>query len=103
MRFSSWPPANVGPPAAKRLQAYGSTAEAVAAFRAHDYLALHEALGLGPHETSPLDVTDDPANRDRYTEAGTAGWESWPAAMELRRALTAGLNPLSSMGGQNVY
>lgn len=65
------------------------TPEAIEAFRAGDWLALHEALGLGPHETSPLSVTDDPADRDRCTGRGTAGWESWPQAVELRAALMA--------------
>lgn len=55
------------------------TPEAVEAFRAGDYTALHRALNLRPWEDSPLDVDFDPP----------PDWanDSWPQAVELRREL----------------
>jgi hypothetical protein len=65
------------------------TPEAVAAYRAGDYHALHRALGLKPWEASPLPssvtllgVEDGPA------PSGNTAWAaSWAKAQELRREL----------------
>ena len=66
------------------------TPDAIEAFIAGDYLALHRALGLAPWEPSPLPAAsialgvdpDDPPPMD-----GTAWALSWPLAVELQREL----------------
>ena len=66
------------------------TPDAIEAFIAGDYMALHRALGLAPWEMSPLPAAsnalgadpDDPPPGD-----GTGWYDSWPLAMELQRAL----------------
>ena len=66
------------------------TPDAIEAFIARDYLALHRALGLAPWEMSPLPLSveqlgvdpDDPPPGE-----GTGWYESWPLAVELQREL----------------
>jgi hypothetical protein len=66
------------------------TPDAIEAFIARDYLALHRALGLAPWEASPLPLSVSPLGvdpDDPPTGDGT-GWEaSWPLALELQREL----------------
>ncbi len=62
------------------------TPDAVAAFRAVDWLALHRALGLKPWEMSPLDVSGECPY-----PPGSGGGESWPMALALRDELQAKL------------
>ena len=66
------------------------TPEAVEAYRAGDYIALHMALGLRPWEVSPLPLSvtslgcDQSLPRDREP----SGWfASWEQAQELQRLL----------------
>ena len=49
-------------------------------------LALHAELGLGPWQPSPLDVDEEPYERD-----GTGWAESYPMVQELRREILARL------------
>ena len=68
------------------------TDEAVEAFQAGDYIALHRALGLPPWHPSPLpesvhDLGVDPDNPPPGD--GTSWGEFWPAAVELQRELQA--------------
>lgn len=60
------------------------TAEAVAAFRAGDWIGLHRALRLRPWEASPLDAATDTPIR-----GGQPYVDSWAQARELRLALEA--------------
>ena len=71
------------------------TAEAIAAWKAADYMALHRALGLHPWQASPLPDTitslgvseEMAANIDPDT---AQGWEqSYSQAIELQRELIA--------------
>ncbi|MEQ1952483.1 hypothetical protein [Mesorhizobium sp. CN2-181] len=62
------------------------TPEAVEAFRARDFAALHLALGLGPWEASPLPASItplgvDPADRHSWGE------ETWRQAVALQARL----------------
>ena len=61
------------------------TPEAIAAFVAGDYIALHRALGLAPWQCSPLDADDGPSP----WPTGTVGADSWPLARALRDELRA--------------
>ncbi|WP_026190873.1 hypothetical protein [Methylobacterium sp. WSM2598] len=67
------------------------TAEAVEAFEAGDYLRLHAALGLGPHEASPLpEAVDGLGVGDGPPPPwGNAFSASWTQAQELQRELLA--------------
>ena len=68
------------------------TAEAVEAFRAGDFHALHNALNLPPWHPSPLPESvetlgvtpDHPPRAD-----GTCWAEAWPQAVALQRELMA--------------
>lgn len=60
------------------------TAAVVEAYRHGDDDALRLALGLRPWEISPLEICD--GERCPYPPE-TAGAESWPRALELRRVL----------------
>ena len=69
------------------------TPEAVEAFEAGDYMALHRALGLAPWEASPLPASITPLGVD---PKGPKQWgdsqgniESWSQAVELQRELQA--------------
>jgi hypothetical protein len=63
------------------------TAEAVKAFMAGDWTALHRALDLRPWEASPLDAdTPEPPAWDAL-HGSTAYSTSWPAAAALRADL----------------
>jgi hypothetical protein len=59
------------------------TSQALAAYRAGDWLSLHRELNLRPWQPSPLDVgTDAPPG------AETNAWaHSWALAVELREEL----------------
>ena len=68
------------------------TPDAIEAFRAGDFMALHAALDLAPYEPSPLPQSVealgvDPDNPPRAD--GTAWAESWPKVVELQRELMA--------------
>lgn len=58
------------------------TPEAVAAFRAGDWLALHRALRLPPWQPSPLD-----AHGECPWPPGSAGEGSWGPSLALREVL----------------
>jgi hypothetical protein len=76
----------------KRVRTQGRriTPEALEAFKAHDNLALHRALGLKPWERSPLDV--DLAVKPPAMPGGEIAYlETWPQAYELREALEVAL------------
>jgi hypothetical protein len=66
------------------------TPDAIEAFIAGDYLALHLALGLAPWERSPLPLSVDALGvdpDDPPTGNGTGWDEFWPQAVELQREL----------------
>jgi hypothetical protein len=68
------------------------TPEAIAAFEAGDYGALHRALGLRPWEASPLplSVTSLGVDQDVPPDPHPVGWaQSVPQAQELQRLLMA--------------
>lgn len=67
------------------------TAEAIEAYQAHDYLALHRALGLYPWEMSPLPNDPLGCNPDwEMPEHTTNLFElSFPQAVDLQRELEA--------------
>ncbi len=68
------------------------TAEAVEAFEAGDFHALHSALGLGPWEPSPLPESIEPLGVDPDNPPradGTCWAEAWPKVVELQRELQA--------------
>ena len=70
------------------------TPAAIEAFEAGDYLRLHRALGLGPHQPSPLPESIEPlgVNPDREPieyPPGAAWRQEWPLAVELQRELLA--------------
>ena len=68
------------------------TAEAVEAFEAGDYHALHRALGLGPWEPSPLPQSVEPLGVDPDNPPprdGTCWAEAWSKVVELQRELQA--------------
>lgn len=67
---------------------YPITVEAVAAYRAGDWLGLHRALGLKPWQPSPLDAVGEcPWN------GNSAGATFWPLAVELRAELESASCP----------
>ena len=66
-----------------KMRALAITPEAVEAFRAGDWIALHRALRLRPWEASPLDVQPG----DEELTPGSAGARSVPVALELRERL----------------
>jgi len=69
------------------------TPEAVEAFRAGDYMALHHALGLAPWEASPLPASITPLGVDpngpKQWRDGQDNIETWSQAVELQRELQA--------------
>ncbi len=69
------------------------TPEAVEAYRAGDYMALHRALDLPPWHPSPLPESVEPLGVDPDNPPpGGSGrcWDDcWPAAVELQRELQA--------------
>jgi hypothetical protein len=78
---------------AAKARRHRITPEAIAAYRARDYLALHQALGLKPWEISPLPrefealgVDQNPPPKPRQR----GGWfDTWEQAQELQRLLEA--------------
>jgi hypothetical protein len=58
------------------------TGDAVALYRAGDWLGLHRALGLPPWHASPLDV-----DQACPWPTGCAGGDTWQAAVDLRAEL----------------
>ena len=66
------------------------TPEAIAAFKAIDYTALHLALGLKPWEMSPLYVHEKPEPR---RDSPHPWVRSWWKVKRLRTALEAALTP----------
>jgi len=60
------------------------TAEAEAAYRASDRVALHRALGLKPWEASPIGATGDSP-----WPTGSAGERTWDKVVRLRAELEA--------------
>ena len=71
-------------------RAHRITPEAVEAFKAGDFLALHQALGLKPWEVSPLPLNIEPLGCDQTSREGEqpSGWfASWEQAQELQRLL----------------
>ena len=62
------------------------TPEAVAAYKAGDYVALHLALGLKPWEQSPLHVHEKP---EPSRDSPYAWVKSWWKITRLRRVLEA--------------
>ncbi len=73
-------------------QAHRITPEAVEAFRAGDFLRLHQALGLQPWEVSPLPLSIQALGCDQNPPPDWAhpssGWfDSWEQAQELQRLL----------------
>jgi hypothetical protein len=64
------------------------TPEAIAAFGAGDWMALHRALGLAPWQVSPLD-TDTPLPPAWASQCSATVWAgAWQTARDLRQALT---------------
>jgi hypothetical protein len=72
------------------------TDDAISAWRAGDYLALHRALGMKPWEPSPLPLDLTPLGCGQPTQEGAAAagrdgpllWnQSLPRAQELQREL----------------
>lgn len=66
-----------------RHQRVRVTPEAVEAYRAGEWMRLHNLLGLNPWEASPLDVDDGPCP----WPPRSSGAETWPQALELRNEL----------------
>ena len=78
----------------KRGEKHRVTLAAIAAWKAGDYLALHDALNLAPWEASPLPtsttalgVAEGMRDRPRHNGAGTLMEQSVPLALELQREL----------------
>jgi len=68
------------------------TPEAIAAYRAGDYLGLHRSLGLRPWQPSPLPLAVDAlgVDPDHPPQPDGTGWASeWPLAVELQKELQA--------------
>ncbi len=66
------------------------TPEAIEAFAAGDFLALHQALGLKPWEVSPLPLEIELLGVDQGPPPADSSWawrQSWPKAQELQRLL----------------
>lgn len=59
------------------------TAEAVAAFRVGDWMALHHALRLPPWHVSPLDAI----GKCPVKSPGSGWSDTWDAALQLRSLL----------------
>ena len=67
-----------------KARAHRVTPEAVRAYQARDWGALHRALGLKPWEASPLDINAS-ENAQRRPKSPWA--QSVPQAVELRSEL----------------
>ncbi len=68
------------------------TADAVEAFQAGDFMALHNALDLAPYEPSPLPESVEPLGVDPDkppVRDGTCWADAWPKVVELQRELQA--------------
>ena len=65
-----------------KMRALAITPEAVEAFRAGNWIALHRALGLKPWEASPLH-----AERHAERPSSSVYAESLPQALELKAQL----------------
>ena len=68
------------------------TAEAVEAFKAGDFMALHRALDLPPWHPSPLPESVEPLGVDpdiTPPRDGTCWAEVWSKVVELQRELQA--------------
>jgi hypothetical protein len=76
-----------------RRSGHHITPEALAAYEAGDYRALHRALSLRPWEASPLPLKVTPLGVDQGPplEGPTAFALSWPKAQALQRELEAAL------------
>jgi hypothetical protein len=76
-----------GPKRISRLQPRNRiTPEAVAAFKAKDWTALHLALGLKPWEMNPLDVH----KKSEPSRDNPSPWfQSWWKVRRLRKELEA--------------
>ena len=66
--------------------------EAIEAFRAGDYLALHAALDLRPWEVSPLPLEVEGLGCDQgplpsWAKPGHAVFDTWEQAQELQQLL----------------
>ncbi|ODS02076.1 hypothetical protein AUC71_02390 [Methyloceanibacter marginalis] len=76
-----------------KQRAHRITPDAIEAYRAHDYHALHDALGLKPWEPSPLPLHVTPLGCDQEPYPfdlrlkGSLHNESWEQAQELQREL----------------
>jgi hypothetical protein len=74
-----------------KSRAHRVTPEAIEAFRARDFLALHRALGLKPWQPSPLPASVNPLGVDpsRPPEGRPGDWsaDAWQLAVDLQRAL----------------
>ena len=72
--------------------------EAVEAYRAGDFMALHIALNLAPYEPSPLPQSIEPLGIDpdqRPPDDGTCWNAAYPKILELHRLLEAAVAKLS--------
>ena len=65
------------------------THEAVAAYRAGDYTALHRALNLPPWHESPLPLEITPLGVDQDEPPAYACSDTWYVAQELQAELEA--------------
>ncbi|MER8644676.1 hypothetical protein [Mesorhizobium sp. M1252] len=75
-----------------KSRAFKITEAAIDAYRARDFRALHQALGLRPWEMSPLPDTPlgcNPANPPAETERTNLFAQSFQQALELQRELEA--------------
>lgn len=75
---------------ASKVRHHRITQDAIDAFLAGDYCALHRALGLKPWEASPLPLEVTPLGVDQSPSDGPEHLlfhESWPKAQELQREL----------------
>jgi hypothetical protein len=74
-----------------KLRRHRISPEAVAAFEAGDYCALHKALGLRPWQASPLplEVTSLGVDQGPPPDGPTAFAASWPVAQALQCELAA--------------
>lgn len=74
-----------------KIRDHRITDEAVEAFEAGDYLALHHALGLKPWEPSPLPLSIEPlgVSQGEPPAGRTLFAAAWPKAQELQRELIA--------------
>jgi len=78
-----------GPKRISRIQPrYQITPEAIAAYKAKDYTALHLALGLKPWEQNPLDVHK---RREPSRDSPYPWVRSWWKITRLRKELEAAL------------